>query len=368
VDLDARDRTIPELGLVEGYFGRPWSHEDRKRVATALRRLGYSWLHHAPKADAFLRRRWREPHPPAALDALADLSRHCRSLGLRFGVGLSPYELHHDFGKQAQKDFEAKVRALDAIGLDDLAILFDDTRGDVPDLAAREAEIVHAAAACTRATRVFMCPTYYSDDRILDAVFGARPHGYLEDLGRRLDPRIAVYWTGEEVCAREIGAGHLARIGDALRRKPTLWDNYPVNDGPRMSRFLHLRGFTGRPSAIGAHVAGHAINPALQPHLSLIPAATLVASYRDGPVYAYMAAFRAAASALAGPALGAMLEEDLLALQDRGLDRLGEARERLRRRYAAVDHPMAAEVVRWLDGADTTDRPVGDAETEAPAT
>jgi hypothetical protein len=48
-------------------------------------------------------------------------------------------------------------------------------------------------------------------------------------------------------------------------------------------------------------------------------------------------------------------------LQDRGLDQLGDDRDRLRRRYAAVDHPMAAEVVRWLDGADTTDRWVEDA-------
>ena len=83
-----------------------------------------------------------------------------RSAGLRFGVGLSPYELYRDFSGAAKTDFLAKVRALDDIGLDDLAILFDDTRGDVPDLAAREAEIVHAALTVTRAERVVMCPTY----------------------------------------------------------------------------------------------------------------------------------------------------------------------------------------------------------------
>ncbi|MCU0922943.1 MAG: protein O-GlcNAcase, partial [Burkholderiaceae bacterium] len=76
---------VPELGVIEGYFGRPWRHEDRKRVLTRLRELGFSWFHHAPKADAFLRRRWREPHPPAALFELTDLSAHCRSLGMRFG-------------------------------------------------------------------------------------------------------------------------------------------------------------------------------------------------------------------------------------------------------------------------------------------
>jgi len=200
-----------------------------------------------------------------------------------------------------------------------------------------------------------MCPTYYSDDRMLDVVFGERPPGYLEDLGRRLDARVGVYWTGEEICAREFSPGHLERVADALRRKPTLWDNYPVNDGPQMSRFLHLRGFTGRPSVIGPHIAGHAINPALQPHLGLIPAATLAAGYREGTAYGYMRAFRDAARALAGAELAEMLETDLHALQDRGIDRLGDDRARLRRRYAAVDHPMAAEVVRFLGGDFTSD-------------
>ena len=60
-----------------------------------------------------------------------------------------------------------------------------------------------------------------------------------------------------------------------------------------------------------------------------------------------------------------MLDEDLHALQDRGFDALGDSpgdeRARLRARYAAVQHPMATEVVRWLDGADTVDRWVEDA-------
>lgn len=344
-----------ELGVIEGYFGKPWSHGDRKHVMTRLRDIGYSWFHYAPKADAFLRRRWREPHPSDVLAELVELSAYCRGLGMRFGMGLSPYELCRDFSGPGRADFIAKVRALDDTGIDELAILFDDTRGDVPDLAAREADIVHTAQANTCASRVLMCPTYYSDDRMLDVVFGERPEGYLGELGRRLDPRVGVYWTGEEICAREHSVAHLTRVAEALGRRPTLWDNYPVNDGPRMSRFLHLRGFTGRPSVIGPHLAAHAINPALQPHLSLIPAATLAASYRDGANYAYMRAFREAACACAGDALASMLESDLHALQDRGIDHLGDDRQRLRQRYAAVVHPMAVEVVRWLDGADTVD-------------
>ena len=347
---------IPELGIIEGYFGNPWSFSDRKHVATRLKPLGYSFFHYAPKADSFLRRRWRERHPDAGWAQLADFASHCRSLGMRFGVGLSPYELYRDYSGPARAEFLEKIRALDDLGLDDLAILFDDTRGDVSDLAAKEAEIVHDAMAATRANRIVMCPTYYSDDRMLDVIFGERPAGYLEDLGRRLDPRVGVYWTGEEICAREYSVGHLARIADALRRKPTLWDNYPVNDGPRMSRFLHLRAFTGRRSEIASHIAAHGINPAVQPHLSLIPAATLATSYRVGAKYCYMRAFQDASRTMAGPHLAAMLELDLLCLQDLGVDHLQKDREQLRARYTAVDHPMAIEVVRWLDGAYTVDR------------
>jgi hypothetical protein len=98
----------------------------------------------------------------------------------------------------------AKLRSRNEIGIDDLAILFDDTRGDSADLAAREAEIVHQALANSRASRVLVYPTCCCDDRMLDLVFGQRPDGCLQDLGRRLDARVGVYWTGEELCSREV--------------------------------------------------------------------------------------------------------------------------------------------------------------------
>jgi hypothetical protein len=47
-----------------------------------------------------------------------------------------------------------------------------------------------------------------------------------------------------------------------------------------------------------------------------------------------------------------MLQQDLPALQDVGYERLGSRTERLRPRYAGIDHPAAREIVRWLDGDD----------------
>ncbi len=342
---------IGGLGLIEGYYGRPWSWEDRTATATFLAGHGYEFFLYAPKADPYLRRRWREPHPSGVAESIEAFATHCAAIGVTFGVGLSPFEIYRDFNAEAKAALTDKLAHLDGLGVRHLAILFDDMRGDLPGLAAAQADILHWIGARTGAERLTICPTYYSDDPALDRFFGVRPPAYLEDLGAALDPAIDVFWTGPEVCSRELRAGHLARVAAQIGRKPLLWDNYPVNDGPRMSLFLHLRAFTGRSAAIADQIAGHAINPALQPILSQIPALTLADSYRLGEAYDYGEAFTRAAVQVLGPDLAALVESRLSAFQDVGLEHLGDGAARLKARLASIDHPGAREIVAWLDGA-----------------
>lgn len=338
------------LGIIEGYYGTPWDWDVRVATIAFLAPHGYRFYIYAPKADAFLRQRWQEDHPPQDAQRLRALADACRAMGVRFGVGLSPFEIYRDFGRAARGALARKLSFFADIGVDDLAILFDDMQGSDPDLAEKQADIVHWIAERATAEHVAVCPTYYSDDPVLDRIFGQRPTHYLEEFGARLDPTIDVFWTGEEVCARAVSAGHLARIAGLLGRKPLLWDNYPVNDGKRMSQFLHLRAFTGRPAAIAETIAGHAVNPALQPVLTRIPMLTLAESYKKGDAYEYGRAFASAAEAVAGPELAHTLERDLGRLNDVGLDRLDGAAADLRARYARFDHPAAREVVAFLDG------------------
>ncbi|HEY5070422.1 MAG TPA: beta-N-acetylglucosaminidase domain-containing protein [Caulobacteraceae bacterium] len=340
-----------ELGIIEGYYGEPWTWEARAETVAFLAARGYRFYHYAPKADEFLRKRWREEPPAATMQALARLSAHCRSHGVRFGVGLSPFEIYRAFDDEAKVALARKLAALDQLGLDDLAILFDDMRGDLPALAATQVEIVHWAAQRTAASRVIVCPTYYSDDPTLDRAYGDRPAGYLEELGAALDPAVEIFWTGEEVCSREYRPGHLARVAEQLRRKPFLWDNYPVNDGPNMSQVLHIRAFTGRPASMAGALSAHAVNPALQCVLSRIPALSLLESYRQGEAYEYGGAFLRAAGEVLGPDLAALVQRHIGLLQDVGLDRLGETAGRIRACYAGLDHPGAREIVAFLDGA-----------------
>ncbi|HEV7839024.1 MAG TPA: beta-N-acetylglucosaminidase domain-containing protein [Gemmatimonadaceae bacterium] len=341
---------VPVLGVIEGFYGKPWTWDEREQNVSFLGPRGYGFYIYAPKADPYLRRRWQEDYPAHLADRLAHLAAHCKGAGVRFGLGITPFETY-DLDDAARAAFGRKLDFFARIGVDDLAILFDDMRGDVPDLARRQGAIVEWVRNNSDAGRMIVCPSYYSDDPILDRVFGARPQRYLEDLGAQLAPDVGIFWTGEEVISRQYSPGHLERVREQLRRKPMLWDNYPVNDGHRMSQYLHLRGFTGRPASISEHIAAHAINPTVQPNLARVAALTLVESYREGERYSYGDAFRRAAVEVMGEELGGLVREDLLTLQDVGLDRLGEKEKALRDRYGKLDHPAAREIIAWLDGA-----------------
>ncbi len=177
----------PRLGLIEGFFGKGWSWEARARYAQWLPRHGYGFYLYAPKEDGYLRKHWAEPWPREQLDHLRQLAQQCRDNGLAFGVGLSPMGAHHDYAHKRPALLE-KVRLIEeALKPDILAVLFDDMKGDTPDLAHWQLTIAHDIAAHTGASRLIFCPSYYSTDPVLEKVFGAMPPHYLTDLGQGLD-------------------------------------------------------------------------------------------------------------------------------------------------------------------------------------
>ena len=83
---------MTELGLIEGFYGKPWTWAEREDQARFLKDAGYGFYIYAPKHDAWLRKRWREDYPQDEADALTRLSRVSAELGVSFGVGFSPFE------------------------------------------------------------------------------------------------------------------------------------------------------------------------------------------------------------------------------------------------------------------------------------
>jgi hypothetical protein len=337
------------FGVIEGYFGRQWSWACRRDYAGFLSAHGFNTYVYAPKNDVYLRKAWQTLHPEPEFQQLRALRDHYRKAGVAFGVGLSPFELYRDFSAHNQQLLARKLEQLNALDLDLLCILFDDMLGSLDDLAAQQLRIIEFITARSNARRHAVCPTYYSDDPLLTKHFGAAPEHYLETLGAGLDPAHLLFWTGPKVISQDYPAAHLADVGTRLRRKPLLWDNYPVNDAKRLTPFLHLAPFTGRePALLRAHCGGHLSNPMNQGYLSQLPLYTLAQHYRSGSA----PALREALHALCSPTLAMLLERDAERFQRQGLEALDDAtRAALATEYAALRaEPMAQEVSEWLRG------------------
>ncbi len=350
---------MTQLGVIEGFYGQPWSWGERADYAAFLGKHGFSFYIYAPKGDPYLRRKWREPFPKAHEEKMARLAGQFRSSGVEFGIGFSPYEIYlSPFDSGIKKLLQSRIDVFNRVGAAKLCVLMDDMRGDLPGLAERQAEVAAWVAARSRAKEVLFCPTYYSDDPALERLFGKMPEGYFGSLNKGLPPGVQIFWTGEQVCSPSYTPEHLAEAGRRLGRRPFLWDNYPVNDGPRMCAFLHLRPFTGRPHGMWDLLSGHAVNPMNQAALSRIPLLTLAEARRKGAGYDPQKAFRKAARAATCGGMAELLERDLPAFADRGLDALTEEEKAsLRDDYSAFletrenDTARAArEVIDWLAG------------------
>lgn len=337
-------------GVIEGFFGKSWGWAARLDTVDFLREAGFGFYIYAPKGDPYLRRRWRDPMPADTLGHLSELGARCRDRGVRFGIGLTPFEIYLRYDVAARERLRAKVLELNETGADTLAILFDDMRGDVEGIAGLQARVIAEICGWSSARHFMVCPTYYSYDPRLTREFGAPPRDYLEDLGRLLDPRVDCFWTGEKIISNGYSARHLADVAADLGRKPFIWDNHIANDGKTRSNHLYLDPSADSWSLATEAAAGLAINPMNQPHLSRIALRGYRYLLTVGPDF--RSALPGICRELAGPRLGELLSEDLPLLQNEGLGRLdGAARKRLLERYASArGNPYAGEVAAFLRG------------------
>ncbi len=337
-------------GIIEGFFGRPWSWQTRQSYASFLKQNNYQYYIYAPKADKYLRRQWSEPWLAEEYANLQQLGQVYKQAQVAWGIGLTPLEIHHNFDDQTKNKLDAKIRSINQLQPDILAILFDDMRGDFPRLAQIQADVTHQIMEQSTASYFIMCPTYYSTDPVLDRVFGDRPSLYLETLGQLLDPAVDIFWTGEQVCSKTYPAAHLQEVAAQLGRKPVIWDNYPVNDGAKLCQFLNLRPFGESAEHLATCAAGQAINPMNQAYLSQIPLMTLTANVGKASLQENRSLY-SAACALGGELFATYLVEDVAAFQDEGLERLSIVRKNeLIDRYQPFQTAHSQEIVDWLQG------------------
>ncbi|MFK7731652.1 MAG: beta-N-acetylglucosaminidase domain-containing protein [Pseudomonadales bacterium] len=338
----------PQLGLIEGFYGRDWAQQARLEMIQWLGQHEFHEYIYAPKGDALLRAQWQTPFTEATYCRLQEIASVSASAEIKWGVGLSPLGAVHEFGQQQRMALESKLAQLNELKPGVFAILFDDMHCAHADLAERQCQIVSFIAERVDVQRLLVCPSFYSYDPVLERVFGSRPADYWKTLGAGVDPAIDIFWTGNEVCSKSVNAEDLELISEVLRRPLALWDNYPVNDGERASNFLNIAPFNDRDCAAAANLSVHYSNPMNQCALSQLALATLPSVYKGEITDAEPAAIW---SHIVGESLALRLTEDCELLAKVGLENMA-AKEKsyLYERYCKDEHPAARELVDWLQG------------------
>lgn len=224
-------------GIVEGFYGRPYSHSQRDVLLGHLARIPSPAYLYAPKNDRFHRLEWRLPYPAEEWERLAATIARASDKGVGFLFGVSP----RGFRKGEEHLLARKAsRALDA-GAAGIAVLFD----DIPDSATAElasAQVRFARDALSGIEcRVLVCPSVYCLE-LLDRYGGG---SYLEEWRASCPADWQVLWTGDGVVSREIDGRSAARAAELLGRRPVIWDNLLADDYCLRRTYLgSLRGRT----------------------------------------------------------------------------------------------------------------------------
>src|SRR5438445_3522350 len=284
-------------GVVEGFYGRPWSDAQRRQLFGWMKAWGMNTYLYAPKDDLKHRLSWRELYSESEAAELKDLIRECRGQGLRFIYAFAP---GLDLSYASRKDWARLRRKADHLvdlGCRDFTVAFDDIDPGLSKqdaLAAAQSVVTndflkHVRRQIPDAT-LYFCPTHYCE-RMSGPV---RHSEYLKHLGQRLDSAIQILWTGPEIISETITVDSIHALQRVLRRKPLLWDNLHANDYD--FRRIYLGPYSGRNLEVREAVAGILSNPNCEFEANYIPLRTL-AMYAQAvdewdPRLAFQAALR----------------------------------------------------------------------------
>lgn len=112
-------------GIIEGFYGAPWTHEDRLDALSFLQQERMNTFIYAPKDDPYHRKLWRKPYPKTEFNQLKELIDKASELNIDFYFTISP---GNDFHYTKEEDFNAlfnKIDTITALGVNTISILLD---------------------------------------------------------------------------------------------------------------------------------------------------------------------------------------------------------------------------------------------------
>ena len=244
--------SVSERGVIEGFYGNPWSQTDRLRQFDFYGKNKMNIYVYGPKDDPYHRLHWRQPYPEKEAAQLKELVEAAYKNKVKFVWAIHP-ACDIVWGKEDYNNIVNKLNHMYEIGVRAFAVFFDDVSGegaradmqkDVMNYLTEEFVHKHSDVE-----PLIMCPSeYYKEGSKGD---------YLSTLSK-MYPEVRIMWTGNSVVDM-IQDHDMQWINDRIKRKAFIWLNYPVNDYCQ-SRLLMGKTY-GNGLNINDMVGGFCSNP-----------------------------------------------------------------------------------------------------------
>lgn len=258
--------TLPYRGVIEGFYGPMWSHEERLHLIRHMRGWNMNLYIYSPRDDPYHRFHWDKPYPADEMARFAELAAEARRQGVGFAYAISPGNTFRPGDPSHRQALIDKLQAFIELGCTFFPVFYDDlVEAFDPESEAgeRHAEsqaammngIAEGIAARCPGARFLFCPTQYMT---------AEKSRYLCRLHQRLDPRIETVATGVDpdtdgVCPRTFSDAGAKRYFENFGRRPFLWDNFNVRDNAL--NVLHWTPYSCRGANLDTLCSGIVLNP-----------------------------------------------------------------------------------------------------------
>lgn len=218
---------IMARGVVEGFYGTPWTFDDR---VSQLKFYGDNKLNtyiYGPKDDPYHRSpNWREPYPADEAKAIKELVDIANQNHVDFVWAIHP-GLDIKWTNEDRDFLMNKFEAMYQLGVRAFAVFFDDISGEGVN-AEKQAQLLNYVDDNFIKVKgdvipLTLCPTEYNKS------WTNIERGYLPTLGSKLNPSIHVMWTGDRVIS-DINTQGLEWVNKHIERKAYIWWNFPVSD------------------------------------------------------------------------------------------------------------------------------------------
>lgn len=269
-------------GLVEGFYGHPWSMESRLNILDHMMRYKMNYYVYGPKADPYHAGNWRVNYPETVTDDqrklgqittsdIQQLATHAAACKVDFVWAVHPTLGSYYISLDWVDDIMTKFQQLYSLGVRHFGVSVDDMSGHPTNQAQLPDKVQQAidekwntadAAEADRVGNVLFVPTCYALN--YGATYSLTPI-------QEISSKVEVAFTGYD-CFSNVRASSFGSMAEYIGRDPIFWWNNPVNDDH--DTWLYMHGLTARWTIeqTGAvdHMRGFLLNPMNQGQVSKI--------------------------------------------------------------------------------------------------